>query len=578
MSRIEKTEKTNGFVSESIYVSPKSTGNYNLNIGIGSKTLPATGNVQFDNISLIAVNDAPAGTIIYDIGPGTKITTNQTTDGIVYVTVLAVLSILISIVIYIFIRKLMSKQDIDIENKLFKKDNLVKKILTSPIFLLTSAIIIGFVIRLVLANFISGFTKEISLFSNYASSLVSSKNPTTFYEKYTSTSLQSGVLYLLWFIGYVSKWLGINYGTLGFYILMKIPAIVADLIMIFVVYDIANRYFHKICSFLFALLYAVMPIIFTLSSVWGSFLPLMSLFVVLSMLSFIDRKPIKSIIFIILALIIDTSAIYVLPILLGGFVIQSISFKKIRLPFIITTVSAFIFLFLISLPFTFNYVADGKVFYFINKIIDGMNNYGYYTVNNLNFFALLSKNVITVNKASQIFNIILMVIVYLILIYMYYRNNNRLEMLLYSSFALIIYSVFGLYTHPYFTICGLTVMFLYMLLSSDRRIYVLFSLLSFTTFINLAQLMNNSGYIGSGSSAKYTTFVNGSAFTIIFSIINILLAFYYCFIIYRIGIENDLDEIQPYADSIPVLINRKLERIKGLFNFKKTAKKSRRIK
>lgn len=545
VARIEVSSKTNGFEYYEIYFTPKKSGTQRITIGLGTSDMLVKGKAYYDNISLMAVKEAPEGTQVYTLGTGT-VSNYQTNEGIAFVTTLTVFSALLLLGVFLLIKFNNKKADNELGVKLIKNEK-ARNLLLSPYLLIIVAVVLGFVMRLVLVNFINGFSNEINSFSNWASSIVN-KGITNFYTNYKSAAIGGGQLYIITLIGYLAKLFNVSFGTSGFFILLKIPSILCDLIMVYLIYELAinNKYFNKLSAFMLSLTYALVPVFFTVSSVWGQFTSVAVLFLALAIIGLIKAKPKDNgklpimstpagvLSMLALAIFFEPIIAVLLPIFIGYYTIRLIKNYNLStlLQVVIVPIVAFVLYFVVTLPFTIKGIqGDSSIFMFVEKMALQIKAGSYYTVNTFNFFGMIGNNIESVTNLSRTFNILFALVIVALGVYTYYRNSNRLDLLLCSAGVLIFVNIFGLYNQPYFIIIALAAMLIYVAMTGEKRVFFVFSAYSVIGFVNMAQLMNQSGYIGSGSRARYLAFVNGTPMLVIFSIFSVLLALYFCYVI-----------------------------------------------
>ena len=541
--RINIVAATNGYTSRSFYFTPNKTDTYAVNIGLGTKTAAAKGSVYFDNISIIAKTDAEIaeGTVITNIGVKSGTDFNNT-SGILFVTLLTVLGAAICVGGYFALSYVIGTSDEEFKEKLFGTSK-AGKFFTSTYFYIVCSLLCGFIVRFILALTVNGMTYEINTLSNYASALVNKGLP-SFFVTYPSAGLTTGSLYLLSIIGGFAKLTGVSFASQGFYILLKIPAIICDLVIIYLIFSCATKYLSKIASFALALTYALLPAVFTVSSAWGQLTSVGALFMLLSVIALVNKKSWLSVVFYYLAIIFEPIVLAFVVFYVGVLVIRAIKYSDERLPIIISTVCGFIVLFLIAIPFDINFIKQGKVFRFITDIALAVKGKGVYTANTFNLFGLVGNNLISVSGASVAFNILLIVVCSAWLIYMYLTRNNRLYVLLSASAIMVVNYVFCLYQNVYFVVFPVTLMVAYFAFSKDKRVLWATGGLAVVATINLTQLMSQSGYIGSGANASYLPFEKGNALMIIMSIVNVLIALYYIYVVYSIVVNKSNKELE----------------------------------
>ncbi len=230
--------------------------------------------------------------------------------------------------------------------------------------------------------------------------------------------------------------LGTREYTVGFY---KIPAIIFDLILAYILYLFAKRLFPKNNNrhLLAVSLILFNPIFFYVSSLWGQIEAIvLSFFLIAIYLLVFSKKPILSSVFFVLSFLVKPVIIIFLPIYLVYF-LKNYSWKKI----IISSIIGNIIFWLSFLPFykSGNILIYPYITYF-NKIIlsqsmDRVSNsaFNFWSINprlmqvkdTINIFGSLS---------YKILGFIIVIILYLIIISRYLRNAKNIVAFLYSIF------------------------------------------------------------------------------------------------------------------------------------------------
>ena len=127
----------------------------------------------------------------------------------------------------------------------------------------------------------------------------------------------------------------------------------------------------------------------------------------------------------------------------------------------------------------------------------------------------------------------------------YYRSNDRSDMLLMAATTFALYSALGaqatLVTMP----IALVLMLLYLALVPDRRVFAIFGCYSALSFLNIAELISRSGYLGDYSQAGYLAFYSKSPLMIVFSVVAVLLAFFLVYAVTDICFYGNVDEAKP---------------------------------
>jgi dolichyl-phosphate-mannose--protein O-mannosyl transferase len=134
---------------------------------------------------------------------------------------------------------------------------------------LPAVLVLGLAIRLALITS-AGFKNDIGLFAAWAGALA--EHPfSQFYVPERFADYPPGYLYVLWFVGFVWELLFKNAGSAYAILdaLVKIPAIVADLLVGGLLYRLVSRYASAWWALGAAALYVLNPATIVVSAVWG---------------------------------------------------------------------------------------------------------------------------------------------------------------------------------------------------------------------------------------------------------------------------------------------------------------------
>ncbi len=190
-----------------------------------------------------------------------------------------------------------------------------------------------------------------------------------------------GYLYVLWLLGYIKNFLyGIGL-TIPVETIYKLPAILADLTLVFVAYKASQKFFSQKKSLIIASIFAFNPAIFANSSLWGQIDVINTLFYILTFLFLLQKRTILSGISLAIALLVKPQGIFLLP-----FIILVVVKDKWPVSEFLKGVIISSFLFLGAfIPFSNKL----NLFRFIfERYSVGLDQYQYTSVNAFNFWAI----------------------------------------------------------------------------------------------------------------------------------------------------------------------------------------------
>jgi len=132
----------------------------------------------------------------------------------------------------------------------------------------------GLLLRLALAYVVfpgEGLASDLGLFQGWATTLAR-VGPASFYAAAPSANYPPGYLYVLWFLGAAGGPVGAVFGISSeqaVLLLLKVPAIAADVAMAILLYRAAGRWFGGRAGLMAAALYLFIPVTWYDSALWG---------------------------------------------------------------------------------------------------------------------------------------------------------------------------------------------------------------------------------------------------------------------------------------------------------------------
>jgi dolichyl-phosphate-mannose-protein mannosyltransferase len=256
------------------------------------------------------------------------------------------------------------------------------------LFFLAAAAAIA--VRVYIAAVYPGYGVDMNCFSSWAET-VYSRGPSGFYSSLGFADYPPGYIYILWVLGFLRNLFGFGIGSVENTVLLKLPAIISEVIIAVIVYRIASKEAGRKFGLLCSLLILFNPALFFNGSVWGQIDPVFALFIVLSLYWLKKENYLAGAFFFAIALLIKPQAIMFAPVV--GLAYVYALFKRGGLKKALTGIFGGLaiiaaVIFLGALPFTGNQPA----FWIVDKYAGTVGSYPYGTLNAFNLFALLGGN------------------------------------------------------------------------------------------------------------------------------------------------------------------------------------------
>ena len=537
-----KTAKTTGWETIGVYFNSGNRTSADIRFGVGTETYNADGTANFDSVTLVKVEEGVPAlvTTLSDGGSSADYDADYRSndEGKLFMILTAVLGALVLYAAYAAFRTMMGRKGALLTPE---TANAPVSFFKSSAFILIICELVAFAVRLILINFVYGGV-TLGGYVSDATALTDLGAAKYYFDEKVLTPI--GSLYLLWAMGALAGPLNLVVGGMGFSIFLKIPAVLADLVIVFVIYYLANRKYNQYISAVFAGVYAIFPVFFFLSAGWGAYASLGALFILLSLSAILDKKYVASIVYYAVALLFSTEALLLAPLLLVylGFVFFKTDDYKMGISIALT--SAIIGLYLIGIPFILTHFTEGHPFIVVERYCQAFLAHAGFTENAFSIYGLFGLGASAANTASYVFNGIFVAATVILTIVAFFKSRSRLDLILLSAFTFIFTFVMTSAVDTLLIYPALLLLLVYGMISGDRRILKVFAGFSLTTLLNTAYAMLIGGYFGAGENSALVYMGAADPVLIIFSVANVLLLGYLAFVTYRITVAEDVKTVK----------------------------------
>ena len=248
--------------------------------------------------------------------------------------------------------------------------------------------------RLAVAVLAPGFPVDVGSFSAWANRMAE-VGPGRFYAAGYFSDYPPGYMLVLWPLG----WLGRLLGTGTTETMVKLPSILCDLGVVWLLYRAAEKRVSRKAAAWLAALYAFNPLTFLAGAAWGQADSVPSLLLLLCVLFIIDGRWRIALPVYVLAVLMKPQALMAGPLGLMAFIMDVRWLKKdFRWKdFLLGVLGAVLVALAVSLPF-FN--GETGFSWLVGLYANTMGQYDYATVNAANLFFLFGKNWVPVSEAA----------------------------------------------------------------------------------------------------------------------------------------------------------------------------------
>lgn len=461
-----------------------------LRLGFYSGT--NTGTVYFDDFQLEQLNELPEGakytsmedTLTGSSGSG-AVSYYRHEDTMLTATIMLVVLLAYIVIAYRY--------------AYVRERNNIKQSGLSVKNTVINLIIIGFALRVIMAVTMPQCDIDVSLFQYWANT-AADKGILNFYSYAEQISLDYPPLfmYYLYFMGLVGKAADITQ-TVGYDLLLKLPSLLADCAIAFIIYKIAHKRMSKNWTMFVVAIWLFNPIVLLDSACWGQVDSILALAILLSAYWIEKEKYEFSAIALAFAITLKPQGIFFVPILGYALLRQFIYKKEIpvlkRLLRFVYCIAAFLITaILIVLPFGIK--MQGNIFSWIFDLyFNTAGGYPYATVNSFNFPYLLGLNWVKDSEAVMglsyfTWGMIAIVLICVVtgVLYLAGKKNN-VNVYLLAGMCIYAVTQFAPRMHERYFYPAVILILVAVIYSNNKVMLAIYGLLSISNFYTVLEIM-----------------------------------------------------------------------------------------
>jgi Gpi18-like mannosyltransferase len=443
-----------------------------VTLGLGGYGSTNTGKVWFDDVSIEKVDNPPENILIEDLfikeAPqdlSDNVVAQQ--DSSISYSAYYTLIYLLILIILIFI----------IKNNRFTLNKLSDSI---HVYIILCA---GFLIRVILAQSVEGFSTDISCFKAWSSA--AANDLAGFYRTGMFADYPPVYIYVLFIIGKLVNLFNIAQNASAYITIIKLPAIISDLLLAYIIFRLSCKHLSKGASTIILSIITFNPALFLNSSLWGQVDSVFTLLVAVSIiLAYYEKLPLACA-FASMSVLMKPQGIIFLPVIFFE-LIKRKNIKEIVLSVIYSTVTAVI----IILPFT----QSGNIFWIIDLYKNTASGYTHASLNAFNLFSLLGANLKDDSSILFLFSYNMWGYIFIGLMslftgFLYLKAGSKRIVAL--AALVQIFGVFVLTTrmHERYGFPAVSICLMCFVIYKDNRFFHQFILLTTTIFINMYMVL-----------------------------------------------------------------------------------------
>ncbi len=344
-----------------------------------------------------------------------------------------------------------------------------------------AVIVSALLIRLIAAFIYPGHASDMNCFDVW-SDMAYTDGFKSFYTSSVFTDYPPGYVYILYLLGFVKSILNIS--SYAAYPLLKLPAILCDVLCAAVVYKTAKTRANSALSLMFASFFLFNPAVIVNSAVWGQVDSVFTFFVLLMLLSLHKKRMIPSYFFFAIAVFTKPQALFYVPVLLFG-ILENVFFhgffNKNFIKNLAGGLSAVLLIIILSLPFGLSEV--------IRQYTATIGSYDYITVNAYNLWCAFGFNWSALSPATEIFGYLYIIAAVSASAVIFFKSKSENRYFYTAAFLCFCVFMLSVKMHERYAYPAIALILCAFSLSAKRSELLLFSGISFVQLLNTVHVL-----------------------------------------------------------------------------------------
>lgn len=349
------------------------------------------------------------------------------------------------------------------------------------------------------------------------------------------------LLYILGLVGLLGRIFEKSNPYLATVFFVKLFASLADVGTVILIYIMLKKKVGNMGAAIMSTLYAILPITFGYSALWGFAESINVFFIVLTVYFMLKNNYYGVVGAYFAAFLCSWTALLFAPIVICYSVQQAINRKEVRIPMAIAPVLCFGLFYALNVPFDINQIKAGQAFACVIKYWNIVAKDLSYTINAFNFQALLGNNFGSVSTESLVVSIIFVAFMLALVAVGYFKYKNRMDLVLLGTAFINMAYMFANNMSPEVMLMSLTLMLIYAIMNKEKRVFFSFVAFSVLSFVNIS-----IGELLYSYTTKGIYYIGYTTATIyVFSAFALAMVLYYIYVVYDIVVGKKARRIQP---------------------------------
>ncbi len=351
---------------------------------------------------------------------------------------------------------------------------------------------VAFLVKVYVAASESGYGVDMNCFMAWGNMM----NTGEISEFYTSGAFADYPPLYMYVLGGISAFceaLGIAVGSQGHMLLVRMPSIIADFGIAYIMYRFASRRVGKDMGMLLAFVVAFMPMMTMDSSSWGQIDSVFTLVLVGALyMLYVDKKAFSIALFMV-GLLIKPQMLLIAPLFAIVFIVDLLRKDKWKRTLIQTGIglaAAFAIYVVVALPMQ----GTQSFFYVFERMFETTSQYQYASVNAANVFSLFGQNWVSDAQASfllpnYIWGIIGIVVTIAVCGFIYFKKKDKRQIFMLAGIMLVGIFMLGHNMHERYIYPGVIMLLFAAVQLNNRKILLTSMLFSGAAFVNMQAVL-----------------------------------------------------------------------------------------
>lgn len=476
-----------------------------------------TGTVYFDDFKLEQLVELPKGAVYSSMEDimtpkAAKVQkVEQHSDTMITATILVISLVLAFVVAFRYSQK---NERENLSNSLNKNNSVLTGSSSKNSILVL--ILLGFALRIIMSGTMPQCDIDVNLFQFWGNKAAEVGIPEFYaHAEEFNCDYPPLFMYYLYFIGVIAKTFNLT-TTVAYDMLLKLPSILADCAIAFIIYKIASKKINKSWVSFTVALWLFNPMVILDSACWGQVDSILALAFLLAVYYITKEQYIFSAIAIAMAIALKPQGMFIVPILGFALLRRLIREKNLslgdRLMPMVYSILAFAGSFLaVMLPFGAR-MKPNFFSWIFDTYLGTANGYKYATVNSFDFFYLFDGNWVEDSKeffmGLSYFHVgMAFVVIICIAIGVMYIMSDKKDENIYLMSATLVYAVtmFAPRMHERYFYPALALLIASLACRGDKVLLGTYSVISISNFYTVLEVMTGISIGGKLLKTDYAT-------------------------------------------------------------------------